>query len=242
MTEYRFHSPALPAAPGTVELSTAESHHAMHVLRLRAGAEVELFDGAGRHVAGRIAEAKHGVVRVQIAGEVAVQPRPHPQVHLAFAVPKGKRLDWLLEKATELGAASLHAVRFERSVAGAEELSETARERWLGHCIAAAKQCGLDFLPEILRPVSLAEYLASPVDAARLVGDLGKGAQPLPAALRDWRVEQGAAVLVGPEGGFTPGERNAILAAGYVPVRLGATTLRIETATLALLAGIHAQR
>ena len=242
--KYRFYCETLAAA-AVVELSTAESHHAMHVLRLGAGAEVELFDGRGRRAAGRIAMAKHGKVSVEVVGPVIESPRPAPTIHLATAIPKGKRLDWLLEKATELGAASLTAVRFERSVSGGEPLGESARERWRAHCIAAAKQCGLDFLPEIHDPLSLQAFLAAPAagPAVRLVGDLGEGAASLPQAMSDWEPdEQPVTVLVGPEGGFTPAEREAIRAGGFVPVHLGSTVLRIETAALAMLAGVLAQR
>jgi 16S rRNA (uracil1498-N3)-methyltransferase len=242
--KYRFYCEGLAVA-SVVELSTAESHHAMHVLRLGVGAQVELFDGRGQRSAGRIAQAKHGKVSVEVTGPVSASSRPVPVIHLAMAIPKGKRLDWLLEKATELGAASLTAVRFERSVSGGEPLGESARERWRTHCIAAAKQCGLDFLPEIHDPLSLQAFLAAPAagPAVRLVGDLGEGAVSLPHALSEWKPDQQpVTVLVGPEGGFTPAEREAILASGFVPVRLGSTVLRIETAALALLAGVLAQR
>ncbi len=243
MKQARFHCDPLPEG-GSVELSTAEAHHAMHVLRLGAGADVDLFDGLGRRAGGRIAEARHGRVRVEIVAPVIVGPRPRPEIHLAFAAPKGKRLDWLLEKATELGASSLAAVRFDRSVAGAESLSDSTRERWLGHCIAAAKQCGLDFLPEIRPSQSLSDFLRQwgPGDPARLVGELGEDAVTLRKALTNWRDGQRLVVLVGPEGGFTAAERDAIVASAFTPVRLGATALRIETAAIALLAGAIAMR
>ena len=118
---------ALPINPPAVELPAAEAHHALNVLRLRAGMEVEVFDGQGAHAVGRISHARHGQVTVTVLRVDPPTCRPEPVVHLAFAVPKGKRLDWLLEKATELGAASLQPVVFQRSVAGGEELSEGKR-------------------------------------------------------------------------------------------------------------------
>jgi 16S rRNA (uracil1498-N3)-methyltransferase len=258
--KYRFFCDALP--PGSVvELFPAEAHHAMHVLRLSAGAVVELFDGRGRRAEARIVQARHGKVSVEVVAAVQSRPRPAPAMHLAFAVPKGKRLDWLLEKATELGAASLRPVIFERGVSGGAELSESKRDRWLTHCVAAAKQCGLDFLPEICEPMKLSELVADSTAAIgqgqgsacrsnddlhalqiAIFGDLSDSAASLPQALANWRVDQPVLVLVGPEGGLTVGELAALKAAGFVGVRLGDTTLRIETAALALLAGVIAQR
>jgi 16S rRNA (uracil1498-N3)-methyltransferase len=252
----RFHVPGLVAP--TVELPQGEAHHALNVLRLRVGAEVELFDGLGRSAAGKLAVATRGRVVVGIERVEGPAPRPTPIVHLAFAVPKGKRLDWLLEKATELGAASLQPVVFHRGVAGGGELTDAKRERWLSHCVAAAKQCGLDFLPEI-RPLvgcavlSAAHRLPSGASGVqqsrrgdlhtlplRLVGDSRPDAATFVDALRA-EAGPGAPVgevliLVGPEGGLTDDERRAAIEAGFIRVRLGATTLRTETAAVALLA------
>jgi len=235
----RFYVPDLPAAAGLdVTLPPGESHHAAHVLRLRAGAAVELFDGRGTRATGRVAEVRRRGVRVTVEAIHAAEARCGPVVHLAFAVPKGSRLDWLLEKATELGAASLQQVIFERSVAGTARPTQTGRERLLGHCVAAAKQAGTDFLPDLADPVPLADLLARPWEGVRLVGDLGEAALPLADALGGRAGE--ILVLVGPEGGLTDAERERVLAAGFVPVQIGRTTLRIETAALALLAAVMA--
>ena len=153
----RFFAESLEEAE--VALTAFEAHHAVDVLRLGAGEQVELFDGAGRTAVGRIVRAGRGKAAVRIEQLRPTIRRGGPLVHLAFAVPKGKRLDWLLEKAAELAAASLRPVRFERSVAGGE-MTEAKHSRWLAHCIAAAKQCGLNFLPQIRGPLSLHEFLA----------------------------------------------------------------------------------
>ena len=99
-------------SPGPLALAAGEAHHALHVLRLRAGTEVELFDGRGGTAAGTIAAVRRGEVTVEVAAIRPAVEREGPAIHLASAVPKGKRLDWLLEKATELGAASLRPVAF----------------------------------------------------------------------------------------------------------------------------------
>jgi len=230
-------------------LSAGEAHHATHVLRLRPGAEVELFDGTGRTAAGRIAKAARREVVVRVERVSPPAPRPRPIVHLAFAVPKGKRLDWLLEKATELAAASLWPVKFKRSIAGGE-LTDAKRRRWQACCVSAAKQCGLNFLPEIRRPVGLDEFLAemrgreslillrgdnSPA-ASGIVDALATSRGSSQSAIGNWQLE--IVLLVGPEGGLTDGEKRACVEAGFRPVRIAQTTLRIETAAVALLAAM----
>jgi len=227
-------------------LSAGEAHHALRVLRLKEGAEVELFDGRGRRARGRIAQAGRDALVVEIGQRPQPAERPGPLVHLAFAVPKGRRLDWLLEKATELGAASLRPVFFERSVAGRRRtpghggFTQAKRGRWLAHCISAAKQCGLDFLPEIAPPARLADFLRAPQEGVRLVGHAGPEAQTVMDALAGWRAARPVWLLVGPEGGLTQPEIAAAGRSGFRPVRLGRTTLRVETAAVALLAAVVA--
>lgn len=235
---HRFHVDNLD--PPEVALPPGEAHHAVHVLRLREGEPVELFDGRGGSATGRATSIHRNDVRVAISARVAAGERPRPRLHLGFAVPKGKRLDWLLEKATELAAASLTPVVFERSVAGPKELAGGRRGRWLGHCVSAAKQSGLDWLPELREPLRLADLLASERPEPALLGDAGAEARPIAAALAGQRPLNECLLLVGPEGGLTDGERRECLAAGLTPARLGRTILRIETAAVALLAAGNA--
>jgi 16S rRNA (uracil1498-N3)-methyltransferase len=237
----RFYVPDL-AEGAEVPLPPAEAHHAAHVLRLGPGAPIEVFDGCGRTAEARIAAVRRGRVTLAVGAVRGPARRPEPRVCLAFAVPKGSRLDWLLEKATELGVAALRPVRFERSVAGAGDFSDAKRAKWLGHCIAAAKQSGLNWLPDLQDPLPLAGFLADP--APGLFGDLAGDAVTVPQAIARLRGSAAPAtrragditVLVGPEGGLTDAEREAVRAAGLLPVRLGHTTLRIETAAIALVA------
>ena len=189
----------------------------------------------------QVVEAAKRSVTVAVES-VRQDSRVGPAVHLAFAVPKGKRLDWLLEKATELGAASLRPVQFARSVAGGEVLSGAKRHRWALHCHSAAKQCGLNFLPELHDMTALTDYLAAaaPGGVIRLLGDLADDAVPLASAIGPARAGATIDLLIGPEGGLSDDERTAAIAAGFLPARLGTTTLRIETAAVALLAGVAA--
>jgi 16S rRNA (uracil1498-N3)-methyltransferase len=233
---HRFFAAELDAE--TVCLSPAEAHHAADVLRLSPGDQVELFDGAGTVARGTLErlDRKHALVRVR--QRRTMPSRPEPVVELAFAVPKGKRLDWLLEKATELGVARLAPLVLQRSVA-APAATQHARDRWRGVCIAAAKQSGANFLPEIAGPSSLPEFLAAAIGEVRLVGDADRGAA-LPAALGAWSPGKAITILIGPEGGLTEAERAAAKAAGFAPARLGETVLRVETAAVSVLAVVNA--
>jgi len=231
---HRFYAADLKAAE--VHLAGQEAHHAAGVLRLSAGSRVELFDGRGGCAEGHIVRVHRGEVAVVLDHRNALSCRPQPAVHLAFSTPKGNRLDWLLEKATELGAASLQPVIFQRTVAGGREPSEAKARRWLGQCIAAAKQSGLNFLPELRPPLRLADLLAASAGALGLAGDSSGDARPLPEALSALGNRQDVLLLVGPEGGLTEEERAAVGACGFTFVRLGQTVLRIETAAIALLA------
>ncbi|MCX5685501.1 MAG: RsmE family RNA methyltransferase [Planctomycetota bacterium] len=239
----RFYVPDL-AGGAEVALPPTEAHHAAHVLRLAPGAAVELFDGCGRAADAQIATVRRGDVTARVESVRGPVARAGPAVHLGFAVPKGSRLDWLLEKATELGAASLRPVRFERSVAGAGEFSESKREKWLAHAIAAAKQSGLDYLPTIEEPLPLEKFAAA--CGPGIYGDLASDARPIAEVLRglaagdEVNLPRGMVIVIGPEGGLTDAERAALRAGGFLPVRLGHTTLRIETAAVALVAAVIA--
>ena len=222
-------------SPATeILLPATEAHHAAHVLRLREGDAVELFDGLGGSAVGRISRIGRRETTVTVDELRPAAPRPQPVIHLAFAMPKGARLDWLIEKATELGAASLRPVLFERSAVRADELSPAKRAKWLGHCIAAAKQSGLNFLPVLSEPADLASAAARAQPG--LYGDLAADSQPLAEAIARLAGSKAVTILVGPEGGITDGERETLRAAGLVAVHLGHTTLRIETAAIALVA------
>jgi 16S rRNA (uracil1498-N3)-methyltransferase len=231
-------------AAEVVTLSVGEAHHAMHVLRLGAGDAAELFDGRGGLADGTIVEARHGKVSVRLLDRHLVATRHPPVIHLAFAVPKGKRLDWLLEKATELAVGSLTPVSFDRSVVEPGELAGAKRERWLGHCAAAAKQSGLAWLPELHEPLPLKDFLARFAQAGQvgLAGSADTDAVSVRTALASTHPDPAGEIclLVGPEGGMTDAEYAAARDAGFILARLGGTILRTETACIALIAAVTA--
>jgi len=247
----RFHCP-LPLATGDlVDLPAGAARH-VQVLRLQPGAVITLFTGGatGAHPEGGEFEATvtrmgRSDVQVEVGAHHALEREAPRAVHLLAGITANERMDWLVEKATELGAASLTPLLAERSVLKLKgERGDKKRAHWQAVAVAACEQCGRNRVPEVHAAVSLAEWLASQPaagpsgDAApvtRLVLSLHLGARPLREAVP---ASGPVTLLSGPEGGLTPGEEAAALAAGFVPVTLGPRVLRAETAPLAVLAAL----
>jgi 16S rRNA (uracil1498-N3)-methyltransferase len=210
-----------------VELDPAQANYLGNVLRLKEGAELLLFDGRSGEWLARIAEA--GKKRMTLAvGRKTREVESVPDVWLAFAPVKRAQTDWLVEKATELGAARLIPVMTQRTVAERVKL-----ERLETIAIEAAEQCGRTVLPEIAEPLPLARLLGERDSARTLYFADEAGGQPAAEAFKGGP----ALILIGPEGGFTEEERSSIRAwPNAVPISLGPRILRAETAALAALA------
>jgi len=216
-------------------LGRDEAHHLQAVLRVRAGDRVTLFDGQGRtRLAAIAAVEKHGL---SLTADAPAQehPRPPCQITLFACVSKGKRMDWTVEKAVELGVGRVVPVISDRTVVRLDaDEGDTKADRWLRVAEEAARQCGAAWLPEIAPPLAFKACLpllagASPVFVAALT----PRATPLREALAAHAAPPvRAGWFVGPEGDFTPAEIEALLAAGAVPVSLGRQVLRAETACL----------
>jgi 16S rRNA (uracil1498-N3)-methyltransferase len=234
----RFYCPSFSDREAT--LDGDELHHLRSVRRLGPGDDVEVFDGAGRLAHCRLARvAKHEAVLDVLA--VVQVPPPAVELTIATAIPKAARMDWLVEKITELGATGLWPLVTERSDVTAR--GDAKRDKWRRHALEAAKQCGRAWLPAIADPAPLADAVAQ-LASARFDAILLADPSPEAARLAD-AVPPGASRLigfVGPEGGFTPAEVAALRAAGARPVRLAEHILRIETAALALAAAVCASR
>jgi len=230
--KHRFYAPEL--TPPEAVLTGSEAHHALHVLRLGAGAAVELFDGRGHWAAGPIVRARRDAVTVAIERVLGPAPRPAPWIDLTFAPPTRKRLDWLLEKATELGVRTLQPLQG-RGGDWALSATPAARRHWMGILAAAARQSGQVYLPELLPPAPLADVLASPAEGLGVLADTAADSRPLPQLFAP-PVPRRVRLLVGPAEGWTEEERQAARAAGFQGGRLGETILRVETAAVALTA------
>lgn len=215
-----------------------EAHHLADVLRVGQDGELVLvFDGNGRQALARARVFRSGRssrVELEILSEQPVQ-RPTPRILLVQALPKGGRMDWIIEKAVELGVSEIFPVITERVVARLDARQSVEKsERWRRVAISAAKQCGTAWVPAV-RPVADFGAALRLVQADLvLIGSLAPDARPLRAALRELaaRPVRSVALLIGPEGDFTPGELQLAAAAGAVGVSFGTLVLRVETAAL----------
>jgi 16S rRNA (uracil1498-N3)-methyltransferase len=228
-----------PLAAGTeVVLPEAAAYHVARVLRLRAGAPLVLFDGSGGDFRGEIATVDGDRVRVRV-GERSAGMRESPlAITLVQAVSRSERMDWTLQKATELGVRRIQPVLSARSVVRLDERQAAKKLRhWQAIVAGACEQCGRSVLPEVRAPLELHRHLAdAPREGQRLVLSPSGPASLAGLASAAARVE----LLIGPEGGLDDAELEAACRAGFAPVRLGPRVLRTETAGIVALAVLQA--
>lgn len=240
MSVPRFFVPIALQVGLELELPSEASHHALRALRLRIGEPVILFNGQGGEYTGRLAAAhKQAVVSVEtFSPREAESPL---QIHLAQALASGDKMDWVVEKAVELGATAVHPIESARSVlrlSGERALKRQAH--WQAISIRASEQCGRNRIMSVAEPTAFQAWLSNASDAtgagARFI--LAPGAQPVHQMDR---VEQPVTVMVGPEGGWTDAELALAVQHGFAPVSLGPRVLRTETAGLAFFAALQAR-
>jgi 16S rRNA (uracil1498-N3)-methyltransferase len=217
--------------PGAiVELPSDTGSHVAKVLRARTGDELVLFNGDGREFGGEIESVRGSRVTVSVGRAQEIDRESPLAVTLVQCVPRGDRMDFIVQKATELGVTRLIPVTSQRSVVRLDERqSETKAAHWRAVAVSACEQCGRNRLPQIDAPRPLIDYLgASEGSGPRLV------LEPEPASEgASLRIESQVEVAIGPEGGFAPEELEAFQLAGFERVRLGPRILRAETAALA---------
>lgn len=234
----RFFCPQ-PLAPNRLaELPLAAAQHALRVLRLGVGDAVVLFDGEGGEYPGRIAEAGRAV-RVQLAGRRDIERESPLDMTLAQALPSGDKMDWVVQKAVELGVARIQPLLAARSVVRLSgERAQRRVEHWRQVAISACEQCGRNRLPEIAPILDLRQWLGRlPQDneISRLLLSPQGGRRP-----RELAGARRFKLLVGPEGGLDADEAAAARRAGFADLSLGPRILRTETAGPAALAALGA--
>jgi 16S rRNA (uracil1498-N3)-methyltransferase len=235
----RFFCPLPLHTDAAVSLPPSAARH-VQVLRLQPGDGITLFNGEGGEFAATVTRMGRSDVEVVIGAHTPLEREAACAVHLLAGITANERMDWLVEKATELGAVSLTPITAERSVLKLKgERAEKKGAHWQAVAVAASEQCGRNRVTRIDPACSLADWLArhpaSVQTGLRLVLSLSAGAQALKAATPG---HTHITLLSGPEGGLTPAEEALALAAGFVPVSLGPRVLRAETAPLAVLAAL----
>ena len=231
----RFYCPPPIPLSGSFDLPPDAAHHASRVLRLRTGDTVEIFDGIGNACHGMIADP--GPKHVTVTGIADSRNKRESPLHtlLAQALCSSEKMDWIIQKSTELGVTEIQPLTTERSVARLT-VDRTARrlDHWQQVAISACEQCGRNVLPLIHQPLDIMDWLqqVKTITEAKYIL-LPDGT----ANLHDRTGPRGTAVmLVGPEGGFSQAESDTAIHCCFTPLRLGARVMRTETAAIAGLA------
>lgn len=221
-------------------LSGSEAHHARDVLRMRAGDKLVLFNGLGCEITAEIVDLSGAEIRLRKLHEAETQPL-QCRIVLGQAVPKGKNMELIVQKAVEIGTTEIAPIISDRTIVQVD--SESAAEKqskWRQVTIEAAKQCGQNWLPRVHTPRKLAELFSLVSEGSfdlRLIGSLQPDAQHLKKILADYLREhehrpRSVLMLIGPEGDFTPAELSLARRHGCRPITLGPIILRVETAAI----------
>jgi 16S rRNA (uracil1498-N3)-methyltransferase len=221
----------------TLALIGAEAHHCRNVLRLESGDKIVLFDGGGRELTAEITSTSPALALRKL--HEAQTPPLRCQITLAQAIPKGKNMDLIVQKAVEIGAAEIAPILSDRTVVRLDEESAVSKQaKWQTVAIEAAKQCGQNWLPRVHVPQTMAQFFQqSRRFDLQLIGSLQSDAVHLKKILAEYSAEHGdrptsVLMLVGPEGDFTPAELSLARSHGCRPITLGPIVLRVETASI----------
>lgn len=240
----RFYHPAAITVGQVTELSTENRHHAARVLRLRAGDLVTLFNGNGGEFSAHIENINKSSTTVLIDRYYNTDRESPLHVELAQAICVNEKMDWIIQKAVELGVACIQPITTAHSIVHLphDRLSKRL-QHWQKIVISACEQCGRNFLPQVLPLISLSEWLSQkrtsgpPQDLYIMLSTIAT------ERLRNLSIQPinpRVVLVIGPEGGFTQEEDIAILNTGFIPLRLGERILRTESAALAGIAALQA--
>jgi 16S rRNA (uracil1498-N3)-methyltransferase len=233
----RFYLDAPLRAGGVCQLSEDAAHHAVHVLRLREGEEVTLFNGRGGEYAARIASIQRLRISIDVLQHRAVERESPLRLTLVQGVSAGEKMDGTVRKAVELGITEVQPVLATRSVARPKgERADSRRAHWQKVVIAACEQCGRNRIPQVQPLTSVEDY--RPGDATKVL------LSPQAKLRLSEAIKEGSTFILaaGPEAGFTAPEEAMLANAGFTPVSLGPRVLRTETAAVAALAALNALR
>jgi 16S rRNA (uracil1498-N3)-methyltransferase len=235
---HRFYLPPEDWHPDALRLTGSEAHHCRNVLRLEPPDKIVLFNGVGHEITAEIVSSDSAQIQLRKIHEAETPPL-RCRITLGQAIPKGKNMDLIVQKAVEIGAAEIAPILSDRTVVRLDEESAASKQvKWQTVAIEAAKQCGQNWLPKVHTPQSLVQFFD---DRRRfdlqLIGSLQSDAMHLKKILAEYSAEHGdrpsnVLMLVGPEGDFTPAELSLARSQGCRPITLGPVVLRVETASI----------
>ena len=232
----RFYCPQPLVNGSTVELPEAVAHH-LHVVRLQPGAALTLFNGEGGQYRATLVETGKRRATAVIDAHEAIEAEAPYSVTLAQGLPEGSKMDWIIEKAVELGVAAIQPLAAARSVVRLSgERLEKRQAHWHGVVVAASEQCGRNRLAQLLPMADVQPWLAGTAGAGAARILLSPRATESLAGWARANPPQAVTLLIGPEGGLSPQEEDAAVAAGALALSMGPRVLRTETAGLAALA------
>jgi 16S rRNA (uracil1498-N3)-methyltransferase len=219
-------------------LRESELHHARDVLRLEPGERVVVFNGRGHEVMAEITKVTRKEIQMRKLHEARVPPL-RCEITLAQAIPKGKNMDLIVQKAVELGAAKIAPIISDRTIVHLQSEEAVQKQaKWQQVAVEAAKQCGQNWLPTVQTPRKLSDFFdgIAPLQI-RLIGSLQSDAVHLKTVLAEYESEHesrptSVLMCIGPEGDFTPAELNLARSRGCRPITLGPIILRVETAAI----------
>ena len=213
-----------------------EAKHLAQVLRIREGETITVFDGCGNHAEARVLSVSKQ--RIDLMLDLAESaPTPLPEITLAQAIPKGKNMDWIVQKAVELGVSRIQPLVTRHTIVSP---GEDKADKWRRTALEACKQCGQFTIPDIADPMPFSEWLSQRhATELEIIASLADNPRNFRETLAGYPELETVTLLIGPEGDFSPEETQAALAAGFVPVTLGDLVLRVETATLFCLSAVR---
>ena len=246
----RFHCPTALIPGDALNLPPGTARH-VQVLRLQPNDEITLFNGQGGEFKAVVTHMGRSDVSVRVGEHKQIERELNLRVNLWSGITANERMDWLLEKATELGATTLLPITAERSVLKLKgDRADKKLAHWQAIAMASSEQCGRNRVLQVCSPATLSQAIAqlsvSPLQAARWVLSLAPGNRSLQEMMQTLKTPKEAGqsmmseiiLLSGPEGGLSPAEEAQAIAAGFVPVSLGKRVLRAETAPVAVLSAL----
>lgn len=215
-----------------------EAKHLAQVLRIQPEQWITVFDGFGNYAEAKVLSVSKQ--RISLMLDLAeAKLTPLPEITLAQAIPKGKNMDWIVQKAVELGVSRIQPLLTRHTIVSP---GDEKAEKWRRTALEACKQCAQFTLPVIEDPVTFNEWIKKPdTSELKLIASLAENPQNFRETLAAHPELSSVTILIGPEGDFSPEETGASIAAGFIPITLGDLVLRVETATMFCLSAIRFQ-